>query len=37
MKRQFVEMYQEYSIVCDNKQCDYKIKSPTGDPNEDIH
>lgn len=37
MKRQFIEMYQEYSIVCDNKQCDYKVKSPTGDPNEDIH
>ena len=28
-------MHQEYSIVCDNKQCDYKIKNPTGDPNED--
>ncbi len=29
-------MHQEYSIECDNEQCDYKIKSPTGDPNEDI-
>ena len=28
-------MYQEYSIECDNTQCDYKIKNPTGDPNED--
>ena len=36
MKRKLIEMHQEYSIVCDNKQCDYKIKSPTGDPNEDI-
>lgn len=36
MKRKLIEMHQEYSIVCDNKQCGYKIKSVTGDPNEDI-
>ena len=36
MKRKLIEMHQEYSIVCDNRLCDYKIKSETGDPNEDI-
>jgi predicted RNA-binding Zn-ribbon protein involved in translation (DUF1610 family) len=36
MRRKLIEMHQEYSIECDNEQCDYKIKSPTGDPNEDI-
>jgi hypothetical protein len=36
MKRKLIEINQEYLIVCDNKQCDYKIKNPTGDSNEDI-
>lgn len=36
MKRKLIEIHQEHSIVCDNKECDYKIKSTTGDPNEDI-
>jgi hypothetical protein len=29
-------MNQEYLVVCDNTQCDFKVKNPTGDPNEDI-
>lgn len=37
MKRKLIEMHQEFLIVCDNNQCDYKIKNPTGDPNEDTH
>lgn len=36
MKRKLIELNQEYSIVCDNKECDYKIKNETGNPNEDI-
>jgi hypothetical protein len=36
MGRKLIEMRQEYSIVCDNKQCDYKVKNHTGSPNEDI-
>lgn len=36
MKRKLIEIQQEHSIVCDNKQCGYEIKSTTGDPNEDI-
>jgi len=36
MKRKLIEMRQEYSIVCDNKKCDYKIKNINEDPNEDI-
>ncbi len=34
--RKLIEIHQEYSIVCDNKECDFKIKSFTGDPNQDI-
>ena len=36
MKRKLIELHQEYSIVCDNKRCGYKIKNETGDPNVDI-
>src|SRR5574343_161908 len=34
--KKIIDMYQEYYIVCDNKQCDYKIRNLSGDPNEDI-
>lgn len=36
MKRQLIEMHQEYLVGCDNKECDYKVKNESGDPNEDI-
>jgi|WetSurMetagenome_2_1015567.scaffolds.fasta_scaffold453743_2 hypothetical protein len=35
MKRKLIEINQEYLIVCDNENCDFKIKNPTGDPNFD--
>lgn len=35
MKRKLIEIYQENLIQCDNPNCDFKIKNPTGDPNED--
>lgn len=35
--RKLIETHQEYLIVCDNNtSCDFKIKNPTGDINEDI-
>lgn len=30
--RKLIEMSQEYLIVCDNKECDYKIENTTKDP-----
>lgn len=36
MKRQLIEMHQEFLIQCDNKVCDYKIKNESGDPNENV-
>jgi ssDNA-binding Zn-finger/Zn-ribbon topoisomerase 1 len=33
--KKLIEMYREDLIVCDNKVCDFKIKSTNGDPNED--
>jgi hypothetical protein len=30
--RNLIVIFQEYSIVCDNKNCDYKVKNITGDP-----
>lgn len=36
IKEKLIDTYQEYSIECDNTECDYKILSPTGDINEDI-
>lgn len=36
MKRKLIETQQEYLIVCDNKQCDYKIKNTTDNPNENV-
>jgi hypothetical protein len=35
MKRKLIEVHQEFLIVCDNKQCDYKIENLTGDPNQE--
>lgn len=32
--RRLIEMSQEYLIVCDNKNCDFKITNKTKDPNE---
>ncbi len=34
-RRKLIELFQEDLIVCDNKQCSYKIPNPTGDPNTD--
>ena len=36
MKRQLIEMTQDYSIQCDNPNCNYKIPNPTRDPFTDI-
>jgi len=36
MKRKLIEMSIENSIQCDNKKCNFVIKSQTGDPHEDI-
>lgn len=33
--RKLIEIHQEYLIVCDNKQCDYKVKNETGIPNDE--
>lgn len=33
MKRKLFPMHCEHIVVCDH--CDYKVDSPTGDPNED--
>lgn len=30
-----IEINQDYLIVCDNKECDFKIVNPTGEPNHD--
>ena len=35
MKRKLIDTHQEFLIVCDNKQCDFKIENISGDPNED--
>lgn len=35
MKRKLIELKQEHLIVCDNKNYDYKVINPTGDPNMD--
>jgi hypothetical protein len=35
MKRKLIEMHQEYLVVCDNTNCNYKVINPTGDPNMD--
>ncbi len=34
--RKLIEMSQEYLIVCDNKNCDYKVPNKTKDPNASI-
>lgn len=34
--RKLIEMNQKYLIVCDNKNCDFKIPNKTGFPNENI-
>jgi hypothetical protein len=36
MKRKLIEIHQEDLIICDNPICDFKVKNPTGNPNEDI-
>lgn len=33
--RKLIEIHQENLIVCDNTRCDYTVKNPTGDPNEE--
>lgn len=35
MKRQLIEMSQQYLIQCDNPNCDYVIPNPTKNPFED--
>lgn len=32
MKRQLIEINQEFLIQCDNPECDYKVHNLTGDP-----
>jgi predicted nucleic-acid-binding Zn-ribbon protein len=34
--RKLIEIQQENLIECDNKNCDYVIKNPTKDPNENV-
>ena len=34
--KKLIEMNQEFLIVCDNKNCDFKIPNETGDPNINI-
>ena len=37
MKRQLIEIGRlEHLVECDNPECDYKVKNPTGSPFEDI-
>lgn len=30
-----IKIRQEHLVICDNKNCDYKVVNPTGDPNMD--
>ena len=37
MKRQLIEIVdQEYLVECDNPNCDYKVKNPSGSAFEDV-